>query len=162
MQVNEEARDALLKEVNGLSDEVINQKPAADQWSLKQVLEHLYLMEATVTRTVEKQLANGEAAEAKEKPIELTVNRKSKVDAPAYLVPSEDFSPLEDLKKKLAATHKGLSDLESNTSDQELEAKTFPHPAFGDLSLKQWIPFVGYHEMRHTEQVKEVKAQLSV
>ncbi|WP_100011331.1 DinB family protein [Lentibacillus sediminis] len=162
MQVNEKARGELLKEVNGLSDEVVNQKLAADQWSIKQVLEHLYLMEATVTRTIEKQLANGEATEAKEKPIERTVNRKTKVDAPEYLVPSEDFRTLEELKKKLAATHQGLSDLENRTNNQDLEAKTFPHPAFGDLSLKQWIPFVGYHEMRHTEQIKEVKVELGV
>lgn len=30
------------------------------------------------------------------------------------------------------------------------------------MSLEQWIPFVGYHEVRHTEQIREIKADISV
>ena len=44
----------------------------------------------------------------------------------------------------------------------ELEAKGFNHPIFGLMSLKQWIPFVGYHEKRHILQIKEVKEKLGL
>ena len=162
MKVNEQARQQLLDEVNGLSDEDLNKKPAPDQWSIKQLLEHLYLMEATITKTIKKQLAFGEVVSTDEKPIEFTVRRGTKVDAPAYVFPSEEYSTLAALKEKLAATHKGLFEIANNTADEKLQEKAFPHPAFGQLNLKQWIPFVGYHEMRHIEQIREVKASLGL
>ena len=31
---------------------------------------------------------------------------------------------------------------------------------FGDMNLKQWIEFVGYHEERHMEQIHEIKEKL--
>lgn len=72
MDVNEQARKELLEEVNGISDEDLNRKLADNKWSIKQVLEHLYLMEGVITKTIEGQLDNGKSVNAEEKPIELT------------------------------------------------------------------------------------------
>lgn len=162
MKINEEARAALLAEVNGISDVDLNKKPAPDQWSVKQVLEHLYLMEGAITKTIQDQLANGEVAEAEEKPIDLTVNRDVKVEAPDFATPGETFATLAELKQKLAATHQGLTDLANKVDETSLEQKTIPHPAFGSMNLKQWIPFVGWHEKRHILQIKEVKETLEL
>lgn len=162
MEINEQARKELLAEVNGISDENLNRKPAENRWSVKQVLEHLYLMEGAITKSIQGQLADGEVVNADDKPIELSVDRSKKVDAPEFAKPSEEFVTLEELKKKLEATHKGLADL-ANTSDEKLLAERgFQHPVFSQMSLKQWIPFVGYHEMRHTEQIIEVKTELGL
>ncbi|MFD1040375.1 hypothetical protein ACFQ3N_18525 [Virgibacillus byunsanensis] len=49
-----------------------------------------------------------------------------------------------------------------NADEQELKEKGLKHPAFGRISLSQAISFVGYHELRHTEQLKEVKEALGV
>ncbi|PXW87084.1 hypothetical protein DFR56_106154 [Pseudogracilibacillus auburnensis] len=35
-----------------------------------------------------------------------------------------------------------------------------PHPGFNMLNLSQWISFIGWHERRHIEQIKEVKEKL--
>lgn len=162
MKINEQAREKLWNEVEGLSDEDLNKKPAADVWSIKQVLEHLYLMEGAITQTIKYQLKEGETQKIEDKPIELSTNRDVKVDAPDFAVPGDDFLTLLELKQRLAGTHEGLKELVRETDEDLLESKAYPHPAFGDLSLKQYIPFVGYHELRHLDQIKEVKEQLGL
>ncbi|WP_301108046.1 DinB family protein [Sporosarcina sp.] len=160
MNINDQAREELYKQVSQLSDEQINQKPSEGRWSIKQLLQHLYLMEGGVAKTIQSQLASDKQKQAQDKPIELTVNRSTKVKAPAFAVPTEEFASLEELQAKLSATHETLRQLSENTTEEQLEVKSYPHPVFGEMNLKQWIPFVGYHELRHIEQIKEVKKQL--
>lgn len=162
MQINEEARHMLLAEINGISDADLNKKPASNQWSIKQVLEHLYLMEGAITKTIQDKLANGEVDIIEEKPIGLTINRDTKVIAPDFATPSEAFVALAELKQKLATTHRGLIELVNSAEISLLEQKAFPHPAFGMMSLKQWIPFIGWHEKRHILQIQEVKETLGL
>lgn len=162
MKENEQARKALLAEVEGISDDDLNKKPAPDQWSIKQVMEHLYLMEGAITQTIQEQLVQGDTVEIKDKPIELTVNRDVKVEAPDFSTPSESYASLDELKQKLATTHRGLIELANSADDSLLEQKAFPHPTFGLMHLKQWIPFIGWHEKRHILQIKEVKETLGL
>lgn len=162
MQVNEEARQALLAEVNGIADADLNKKPAPYQWSIKQVLEHLYLMEEAITEIIRMQLTNGEMVEIEEKPIALTVNRQKKAAAPNVALPSEAFVAFAELKQKLATAHRGLIELVNSADASLLEQKAYPHPAFGIMSLKQWIPFIGWHERRHILQIQEIKEMLAI
>lgn len=162
MKINEQARTELLDQVQGMSDEDLNKKPSAEEWSVKQVMEHLYLMEGAVTKTIMSQLASGDQEHVEDKPIERTTNRDVKAEAPGFAVPSDSFLKLDDLEQRLAGTHEGLKELEQEADEEQLKAKAYPHPAFGKLSLEQWIPFIGYHELRHIEQIKEVKQELGL
>lgn len=162
MKINEEARVELYNEVNGLSDEELNKKAADNQWSIKQVMEHLFLMEGAITKTIMDQLENGKDVNAASKPIEATTNRSTKVEAPDFATPNDDFATMVELKLKLTATHQGLARVAETADEKKLEAKGFPHPVFGLVSLKQWIPFVGFHEKRHILQIKEVKEKLGL
>lgn len=157
MEVNEKARKKLMDAVNGLSDEELNWKASEDKWSVRQVLEHLYLMEGAVTKTIQSQLTKEETHETTGKPIERTVDRSTKVDAPDFATPGDSFATAAELKDKLNASHTSLQQLEDTVPTEQLKARSYPHPVFGDMSLDQWIPFVGYHELRHIEQIQEVK-----
>lgn len=160
MKINDEAREKLLNEVEGLNDEELNRKPSGDRWSIRQILEHLFLMEAGIAKTIQYQLAKGDSHETREKPIERTVDRSVKVEAPESARPSEDFTSLQEMKEKLAGSHGLLRKIAETVPTEQLEAKSYPHPVFGDMNLKQWIPFVGYHELRHIDQIQEVKEAL--
>ncbi|MFB4167016.1 DinB family protein [Virgibacillus sp. JSM 102003] len=162
MEINNQAREELLEIVKGISDEDLNRKPSENRWSMKQILEHLYLMEGAITKNIRSELAQGEVVNIADKPIELSVDRSRKVDAPEFVQPSESFATLEELKHKLEATHNGLSELACTADEKLLAEKGSVHPIFGKMNLKQWIPFVGYHEKRHTEQIKEVKEDLGL
>jgi len=160
--INEKAREKLLNEVSGLSDDKLNEKPSQTEWSIRQVLEHLYLMEGGIAKTIQKQLINGETRTTRDKPIERTVDRSFKVEAPDYFQPGEQFLTLKELLEKLSVTHEILKNIADTVPQETLEAKSYPHPVFGNMNLKQWIPFVGYHEIRHIEQIQEIKEAIKV
>lgn len=162
MNGNEEARVALLAEVEGISDEELNKKPTEDEWSIKQIMEHLYLMEKNVVELIEVELANEEIINVEDKPIHLTVNRKVKVEAPDELKPSENYATLKELTEKLDGSRQKLITLVDHTDENVLEQKAIPHPAFKMMNLKQWIAFIGWHEKRHTLQIKEVKKKIGL
>jgi len=160
--INEKAREKLLNEVSGLSDDKLNEKPSQTEWSIRQVLEHLYLMEGGIAKTIQKQLINGETRTTRDKPIERTVDRSFKVEAPDYFQPGEQFLTLKELLEKLSVTHEILKNIADTVPQETLEAKSYPHPVFSNMNLKQWIPFVGYHEIRHIEQIQEIKEAIKV
>ncbi|KGR76264.1 DinB family protein [Ureibacillus sinduriensis] len=162
MEINEKARGELFNEINGLSTESFNKKPSDDEWSIKQIVEHLCLMEGAIAKMIQGKLENGEVVNAEMKPIEAATNRKIKIDAPEFALPGNEFATLEELKTKLNVTHQTLLKIEELADEKELKIKGFPHPVFGQMSLEQWIPFVGYHEMRHILQIKEVKEKLGL
>lgn len=162
MEINDQARKELLAQVEYLTDEVINRQPAEDRWSIKQILQHLYLMEGSVAKTIQIKLAAEDQNITIDKPIQLTVDRSNKIEAPDFVTPTLEYSTLHDLKSKLTATHSTLHDVAENATEDQLAVKSYPHPVFGEMNLTQWIPFVGYHEQRHIEQIKEVKQQLGI
>ncbi len=160
MGENKQIREDVLKSVNGLSDKQLNKRVEDGSWTIMQVLDHLYLMERTIVHALTDQLANGKNKSVDEKPIQLTTNRSTKVDAPSFVKPSEDFITLEEMKNKLSESRSALTNIVNSTDRALLEQRSYPHPMFGELSLKQWIPFVGLHEKRHLAQIEELKENL--
>ncbi len=162
MNINEIAREELLKSVEGLSDEQLNRVVEEGNWSIAQILEHLYLTEGTVGKLIQRELQKDNKQPADEKPVHLTVNRSQKFNAPSYLVPSTNHKSLEEMKEKLNQSRSQLMAVVDDVDDTTLQNKSYLHPAFGTLNLKQWYEFIGYHERRHIAQIEEVKASLSI
>ncbi|NHM30897.1 DinB family protein [Neobacillus terrae] len=160
MEENNKIRQEILISVRGLSDEQLNEQLEEDRWSIMQVLDHLYLMEQVITQSISRELATGKEKVVDPKPIELAVIRSTKIGAPSFVVPSNEFITLEEMKNKLSQSREGLTKLVNDADKSLLKKRAFPHPAFGDLSLKQWIPFVGLHEKRHLAQIEELKGKL--
>ncbi|WP_233130418.1 DinB family protein [Geobacillus sp. FJAT-46040] len=52
MDHNERVRQQLIKSVSGLSDEQLNTRAAKGSWTIAQVLEHLYLIETSITAMI--------------------------------------------------------------------------------------------------------------
>ncbi|MEN2767793.1 DinB family protein [Ornithinibacillus xuwenensis] len=162
MEVKNKARKDLIIEIEGISDKEINRRIATDTWSIGQVLEHLYYIEKAFIKMITRQLESGEDVFAKEQPIQLTVDRSYKVPSPEFAIPSPEDKKLDTLIKQLNSSHQILADLIHQTEPEQLISRGIPHPIFGNLSLKQTIDFLGYHEMRHIEQIKEIKHALGV
>jgi uncharacterized damage-inducible protein DinB len=160
MNENEKIREELLSAVTGLSDEQLNAHPETGRWSIIQVLDHLYLLERAITKGISDKLKSDDCIPAVDKPIEHTLNREVKVQAPPFVIPSDSFQTLSEVKEKLSESRKAFVQVVDHAKEIDLEQKSFPHPLFKDLSLKQWIPFVGLHEKRHLLQIEELKAKL--
>jgi uncharacterized damage-inducible protein DinB len=156
-------REELLKEISGLSDRDANQKPSEEEWSVAQVLEHLHLVE----RAVASQIRHGMYEESDRpfdpRPVERTLDRTIKVKVPnPALEPKNEVQELSELTEKLARSREQLEESLAGFTLDELERKAFGHPAFGMLSLKQWVDFLLFHEQRHLEQIREIKERLKI
>ncbi|PFA67656.1 hypothetical protein CN378_09010 [Bacillus sp. AFS015802] len=160
IKIIEDIRAELLNSVNDLTDEQLNSKLEEDRWTIMQVLDHLYLMERSLTKAIQMTLQKGEEQQVESKPIHFTVDRSTKVDAPPFVVPSEEKQTLQEMKDKLGASRKDLLAFLETTNKEALQKKAYPHPIFGQIRLDEWVPFIGYHEKRHLEQIEELKSKL--
>ncbi|MBA2176372.1 DinB family protein [Halobacillus locisalis] len=156
----EEKRKQVLDFIEGVSDQEALKKPEEDRWSILEVLEHLYLMEQLVVYQINKAIKNGDQQQAKLKPLNRTTNRDYKVEAPEAVQPKGEFQSLDDARDGLAKTREATLFLIHNKDEETLQNRVFPHPAFGEMNLEQWIEFIGWHELRHLDQMKEVKESI--
>lgn len=152
---NARIRHTILKKVESFNDNALNEKPSEGEWSAMQILDHLLKMEEAITAGVAKTAKKNERKKALKKPIQLSVSRKVKVDAPNHTVPEEKFFTLEEMKEKLNESRNRLYEVYTHTDEETLQNNSMPHPVFGDVPLVQWFPFIGYHEKRHLIQLEE-------
>ncbi|MBN9656285.1 DinB family protein [Halobacillus sp. GSS1] len=156
----DEKRKELLDFVDQVPEQQASVKPEEDRWSILEVLEHLYLMEQLIVYQINQALKQGDTQQATEKPIHKTTNRDYKVEAPEAVRPKGEFTTLEQAKEGLKKTREATFFLIHNKEQETLQNRVFPHPAFGDMNLEQWVEFIGWHELRHLDQMKEVKAHI--
>lgn len=157
---NAKIRAKLLKAVDGLADDQLNKKPSPEEWSPIQILDHLQLMETAIAKSIKQELASEKNEKVSKKPIQLTVSRVIKVEAPHYTVPTDEFVSLEEMKKRLNGSHNLLYEVYDSTNEEILAQKSLPHPVFGKVPLTQWFPFVGLHEKRHLKQLEKTLSKL--
>ncbi|MFD1030645.1 DinB family protein [Metaplanococcus flavidus] len=158
---NERIRRRILESAERFSDDQLNHKPAEGKWSAMQILDHLQLMENVIARNIAKELERGSSKKAVKKPIQLTVSRTIKVDAPSYTQPSADFIDLAEMKSRLETSRNQLNQIFDNASKETLKSKSLPHPVFGKVPLIQWFPFVGLHEKRHFKQLEDTLSKIN-
>lgn len=155
---SQSVRAELVNEVQNMTDEQLNQKPSQDVWCPAQILQHLYLMERVIIGGIKQVLMSGEKREATEKPLELVIDRSRKVPAPENLKPGDGPFQKETLLSKLEESRRELINFTETAPEHMLNEQAMKHPHLGDLSLKQWVEFIGYHEKRHLLQITEVKS----
>lgn len=143
--------------------------PAADRWSVANVLEHLAIVEARVVEGLVRRLADARAAGLPP-------------GADASVVRAADIARYLDRERRLVAGaasqptgHLGaeeawalMDEVRGSTRALVIEADgiavdavVLPHPVFGSLNFYQWIVFLGGHEGRHALQVHEIGRVLS-
>lgn len=155
--------------VDEVPPELRDQRPASERWSVIELLEHLGLVERRLTY-----LFNQWVAEAREQglepgeethstpPVNLEVllNRNYQVTASEAVMPQGKL----DEAAAWAALEEARRDLKAAVLEGEgLPMGRFsrPHPALGPLNFYHWVEFVGWHEARHTAQIRENGALLA-
>ncbi|KGR79306.1 DinB family protein [Ureibacillus manganicus] len=160
MEHNLKVREELLQVIEGLTDEQINEVVEDGKWTIAQVLEHLYLTEKIVVRSFSGAQHITAENPVKLRKVHLTQDRSQKVNAPKFLVPSNEYQTVEQLSEKLKKSRESLQAFMSEVSENDLNGKFLPHPFFDKLTLNQWVEFLGYHEKRHIAQIEELKMAL--
>jgi hypothetical protein len=147
--------------VKGLTGPQWKYKPAADRWSVAEIVEHLAVIE-DILKTVFAKLPDGpppaadrDATRFDADLIAKVTDRTKKFEAPPNARPAARWTP-EDTLRHFQESRAYTAGLLRNTPG--LRAHTFVHPVFGPLDGYEWILAVAAHTARHTQQILEVKA----
>lgn len=129
--------------LDGVSDAQAEFSPAAGEWTSKEVVTHLLLATASVNDQIQK-LASGEdvgqlaSGAPDERPAETT--------------------SVAELSTKTVAIFGEIARLTRTLEGNAYLDRQFPHPAFGQLNIMQWIAFQRLHGMDHMQQIEKNKA----
>jgi hypothetical protein len=164
-------REALRAAVERIPASQREQSPAPGRWSVAEILEHLSLVETSLTRLFTVRLAEARArglgAETETTPVLASLDLARLVDRSYSVTASEAAQPRGGLGA--AAAWSALEAARQAFREAILSGEGLalgevvhprPHPVFGVLNLYQWVAFVGGHEARHTAQILEIAAAM--
>ncbi len=161
----DETRKSFLAEIKGLNEAQWKFKAAPDRWSVAEVAEHIALSEDMIFGMITDRIMKSPAApekkesvKGKETQLRLNIaNRTVKAQAPETLKPLNKWATQAELVKAFN-TSRAKTTAYVKTSPDDLRSHFAPHPVFKDLDAYQWVFLLAGHSARHTDQIKEVKA----
>ena len=131
---------------------------APGRWSAMQILEHICLAETSIGRILTRpadKVSDQREIVGKEKMRRLVVDERSrKIAAPDRMVPTGAIATLADFERTFTAQRDALkSDLSSGA--KVIDNRVFAHPAFGEMTIADWMYFSINHTERHLDQIRE-------
>lgn len=158
-------RAALERTLSEVPSESRERKPAAERWSVAQVLQHLELTEAGITKVVSgfiEQARSPEVGrESETSAVSGTFDFDRVLDRSRPIVAPDGVRPREALDagaawERLKRRREKFRDLVVSADGLALAKVSAANPVLGPLDGYQWILFVGAHEARHTAQIREI------
>ncbi len=133
--------------------------PAEGCWSGSEVVAHVATIEEAIINGCGKALQKAPypvpALKKIHLPFVLTLWRGRKIRS-TIPTPAERIGDRTVAYKAIAEVrHRSLAFIAEH-GDRDLSAYRFPHPIFGSLNLYDWYRFIGYHELRHRKQLREL------
>ncbi|MGH9966843.1 MAG: DinB family protein [Pyrinomonadaceae bacterium] len=156
------AHKKLLETISPLASELFCERPSKDEWSVAEVVHHLCLVEERVIKDLEAGLRNPPRKIGflrKFVPTSIVAYRLLRVKAPKAVNPLNPPTREEIIKNYNAARNR-LKELCSSNGPDRLRQVIFKHPFLGEIDGVATIAFVGYHELRHYKQIREVLKKL--
>jgi len=165
------ARAELLAAVEAIPPELREARPSEFSWSAAEVLEHLMRVEKGIAKFVA--LKVGELQAMAEPPREHTemvavdlsrfkmvANRAHRVEAPERVAPGGEMSA-EAARGALHESRGMLLEQLHVGDGLAFSGVLHPHPVFGMLDVYEWVHFIGAHDRRHAEQLRELAAHFA-
>jgi len=158
----QKTRDGVVEAVKGLSDAQMKFKAAPDRWSVAETLEHIAKSEDFIFQNVTDNVMKAPAGPAGRDTAKIDAlvlaripDRSHKVQAPAPLVPTGNWTPAETLDHFLKSRATTIAFMESTP---DLREHVTDSPLGQPLDAYEWLLYIGAHSERHTKQILEVKA----
>jgi hypothetical protein len=129
--------------LDGVSDAQAEFSPAPSEWTTKEVVTHFLNVTDGVNHQIEK-LVHGKDIGV----LAADVPDERPTETPSVAALSDSTAQVFDDIVRLMRSLEGNPNL----------GKQFPHPAFGQLDILQWIAFQRLHGMDHMQQIDKNKA----
>ena len=170
---NDKIREKLRSVVENLSESETELRAEAGEdgsegWTIREIVEHLSIVENGMTRISARLLKQAEAAENGEMDnsgrAKITASflerartmQDQRLKAPDRVTPTGTQSVRESLAK-MEENRRLLEDLrprfEGIPASPEM---TFPHPFLGEMNANEWLALIGGHEARHLAQIRAI------
>lgn len=153
------SRAQFIATADQISDLKWLQSPAQNVWSPGEVVTHVGMVEEAIVQRCQKVLRSEPRSIALwgkiHPPLALATWRRKKVESPIPLDPSRVYGR-EKAYAALDATRQASLAFMKSWGDRDLGGYRFAHPIFGSLSVYEWYRFIGYHELRHRKQIREL------
>lgn len=167
-EVNDEIRAKLKKLVGNLTDEQLHFLPADESWTVKQIVEHISIVEDGIIKISAKLLSkaqenggksDGSAKISAEFLQKIFEGKNKKFAAPERVFPTGNLTIAESFEK-MDENRQKLKELRTLFESVEETQMKFPHPAFGDMTSHEWLLLLGGHEQRHIAQIQRILSQM--
>jgi len=157
-------RDALRGTIEGVNPAFATMRPRSDNWSAAEVVEHLAIVEDSISRLLAKLVR--QARESGAPPVTSDESIISsldkfrltevvqKIEAPPSLNPAKE----SQIEESFAILEKKRADLREtllSSADLDLSGVKQAHRLFGELNVYQWAVFAAQHEERHRRQIEK-------
>jgi hypothetical protein len=162
-------RRLLLEVASAVPADSWQARPSDDQWTVSEILEHLYRVDRSVAAVLSKRIAKareaGHPAETETSSVLGTLDQfrvsevVRKLVAPEPVIPTEN-ADRETVERLLSESRAALNAAIASGDGLALGSIKHTHLRLGELDLYQWMLFVAGHEKRHTAQLREVARQL--
>lgn len=152
----------LMATVAPLDSQTFMQRPSQDQWSVGEIVHHLYLVEERVVKDLKRALEAepGRVSFLKRLiPTFIVSLRVKKFKAPKAVNPL-DAPGKETTLENYDRARQTLKDLCAMHGKKRFRQLVFKHPFLGPIDGPATVAFVGYHEHRHFKQIREVLKKL--
>lgn len=153
------AREGLRHAVEAVPAGARDERPGPERWSVAEILEHLGLVEGSVTRLVGRLVADAGTPElpGDVRPLDLSavVDRGRRIETIDSARPAGTLT-WREAWDELTERRRDLLRLVTSVDGIVLHRVRAPHFVFGLLDGVDWIRFVEGHEARHTAQILEI------
>ncbi len=157
------SRAGLLSAVERVPTERWQKRPGNGAWSAAEVVAHLTVVETAVvsgaTKWVQTEPKPVPFWKRLHLPLALTtlrlVKTKTSIPLDTRLVGEKDAM----LERYRTVRDQTLAFVETNR-ERDLRRWRRPHPFMGSFNGNTWLKFIGYHEARHTKQIRAIVKSL--
>ena len=164
LKLLQDSHKETLDALKDLSDAQWNYKPSPEKWSVGEVAEHIWLAEGLLFAAMENALKTPENPNweeqtkgKNERVVNILTNRTGKAQAPEQIKPTGK-TRAEILKGLTEVRAKTVKFAEETQAAMNSHTLNHPFPVFGTLSAYQWLIYIPAHNLRHNQQIAEVKA----
>jgi hypothetical protein len=165
IQLLEDSQKEFLGLVGGLTDAQWTFKPAPYRWSVGETAEHIVLAEASLFASLQRAMDSPPNPDWEAKTRGKTeflekvmVDRTHKATAPEAIQPHAKISRDEVIQRYKEQRARAIKLIEETQVALKEHTVDHPSPVFGTLNAYQWLIYIPLHNMRHNQQIAEVKA----
>jgi hypothetical protein len=156
--------EKLTTAINCVDPALLSKRPAENEWSVAEVVEHLCLVEGAVMNFLKSKLNDPPMKVSFVKkllPMSIVSLRVKRLEAPKIVRPAADLPPMPELLKKYDALRANTKEVCIKEGRERLSQICFKHPFFGDMDGAAAVSMIAFHEQRHLKQINETIKKLS-